>query len=476
MSDPGFSVIAVEDGQLAVQLDKPAYVSHRGDGTLTLVTPDQDLTLQSGDALIFSGGSLGAIWNPTDAVTSYIAGGIYSKPGFPIMFPSANLDLDNQGTSFASNLFATSEALEINISRVSLGAGETYGYSIGQHTLLLSQVMGEGLEQQKWANGNRVGAAHALLPSTYTFHNDGSGYYTLTNTSDQPVEAIFFGVSPASTSQSNSAAAPAASVETLFERELTQSELAIYQSDQWRWISMTQGTIHPGNLAIIVEGSPQAGNVGFNGLGVVCVTLGTLTANAAEGATVERGATGAQESADRSANVTLNAGDTLFVPPSTLPALWNASDSDATYVTGGVYTESNITPLNELGSGFTRGGITVQPGDLPHGVPITLFIQQVTIPSGASYAYAIRSETWLEAIVTGGELRQEKTVAWKTPGKPKTLVASVYSLHSDGPGDYTVMNDGTETVEISLFRVETQSSADVAATPVASREHEQSAN
>ena len=463
---PGISAISVYSGQLNARLVKAAVVYRQNGANSESISGPAEISVGAGDTLVFGAGSLAELWNPTDADTAYIAGGLYTKPGDPVLFTDDRTNTLPQGISFQVSIFAGVSSLELSTDRVAVEPGQTFAYSITPQTLFLASVVGDGLEKQEWANGERQGNARTLVPSSYSFHQDGPGYYTLTNDGTETVDIYLLKVVPPDALDSQPDA-PVSHVDTLFSRTLDQADLAAYQSDEWKWIGMTEGTMPPSGQAVIAEGSPEAGDIGFNGVGAISVTSGTLIANAAQGAMVERGATGAVEPIDRSADVPLEAGDTLIVPANTLPAIWNTSDTDATYVTGGVYTTSNITPLNEMDFSFTRGGIQTDPNDLAVGAPVTMSLQQVSIPPGANYSYSVSSETWLEAITSGGELQQEKRIGGELKGEPKRLVESTYSLHADGFGEYTLTNEGNTTVDVSFFRVEAVDLPDAAATPVA---------
>jgi hypothetical protein len=470
---PGMSVISVYSGQLNARLVKAAVIYRQNGAISESISGPAEISIGAGDTLVFGVHTLAELSNPTESDTAYIAGGLYTKPADPILFTDDRTSTIPQGISFQTSMFAGVSSLQLSTDRVVVEPGQTFAYSITSQTLFLANVVGGELEKQEWANGERQGKTRALVPSSYSFHRDGPGYYTLTNTGTEPVEILLFKV--ASTQIASATAVPVAIAETRFSKILSPEEMDLYGSSSWRWISFMRGTLQPGEEAITVEGSPTAGDMGsyLNGLGAITITSGVLVANAASGAVVERGSTGAIEPVDRRADVILEAGDTLIVPANTLPAVWNQSDAAVTYLAGGVYVQSNVNPLNGLGYYLMRVGITVNPDDLATGAPITISLHLVTIPPGAAYAYSVSPATWLEANTIGGELKQSKPVDGLPQGAPKTLVASFYSFHSSGPGDYILTNDGNETVEVSFFRVEAQGTPEASGSSVAPKYGEQ---
>ena len=390
MSNPGISIIEVETGTLTARLAEAAFVADRSRGnTLARVAAGTDVTLEAGESLVYTLGALSGFWNPNDFEASYVAAGLYTRPDYPIGFTDTVSSDVRGGISYDRDTFAGAEAIALTIDRVSIGPGETYGYTIDPRSLRVADVTGDGLDQQMWVDGVPSGKTRHLLATWYSLHQDGPGYYTLTNTGSLPVDVYLFQVQPARIDAET--LAPAATAETLFSKTLTPEEMTLYESENWKWISFSQGVLQPGDQAIIAEGSPTASDISLepSGLGAITVTSGTLVANAASGAVIERGATGAIEPIDRRADVSLEAGDTLIAPSNTLPAIWNKSSAPASYMAGGVYIKRNISPLNELDFDFTRSGITVHPSDFANGAAITMSLQRVTIPPGATYAYSV---------------------------------------------------------------------------------------
>ncbi len=474
LSWPGMTVFSVEYGEFTVALNGTVFVTRSGMSEPETVTAPGEVVLAAGDSMRFAPGAVASAENRISQIGWYVIGGLSERAH---RGPQRN-DVDNAealgGTTFDAALLEDQRPIDFSIDKVTIAPGGTFAYTLSPNSLLLAYVTNEGLQKSAWDGSELQGDSQRLLASHYTLHRDAPGGYILRNTGLDPVDVFLFGVEPAHVGAETSA--PAATAETLFSKTLTPEEMALYASDEWRWISFSQGTLQPGDRAIIAEGSPTAKEVGsdLNGLGAISILSGELVANAASGAVIERGTTGAIERIDRRADVILGTGDTLIAPATTLPAIWNKSDADASYLAGGVYIKRNISPLNELDFDFTKGGITVHPTDLATGTPVTMSLQHITMPPGASFAYTSSPATWLEAIVSGGELRQETTIDGIARGKPKTLLEGLYSLQSDGPGDYTLTNDGTETVEISFFRVEAPASSDATASPVASsdRDHE----
>ncbi|HET9661435.1 MAG TPA: hypothetical protein VFP05_13950 [Thermomicrobiales bacterium] len=88
---------------------------------------------------------------------------------------------------------------------------------------------------------------------------------------------------------------------------------------------------------------------------------------------------------------------------------------------------------------------------------LNIEIDQVSNGPGDTFAWATTPQTLLLAVVTGDRLMKQ---AWKNGvpiGKERSVLASMYSLLRDGAGYDTLTNEGTETVEISFFRLEAQS-------------------
>jgi hypothetical protein len=166
-------------------------------------------------------------------------------------------------------MFAGVPSLELSTDRVAVGPGQTFAYSITPQTLFLAYMDGDGLEQQKWANGVREGNARTLFPSAYSFHQDGPGYYTLTNTGEEPVEITLFKVAPPANLQPNAQLPDTA--DTLFSQTLDQSELEQYQSGDWSWTGITRGTIESGQESVIVPVSPVPYDPNYAGIGAIFV-------------------------------------------------------------------------------------------------------------------------------------------------------------------------------------------------------------
>jgi hypothetical protein len=264
---------------------------------------------------------------------------------------------------------------------------------------------------------------------------------------------------------SQSILSPSAAVETLFSQTLDQAELERYQSGDWSWIGITRGTIEPGEESVIVPSSPVAYDPDYTGIGAIFVEQGALAASVDAGAWILRGNGESTTRIDERTTVTLDAGDTLFLPPSALPALWNSGESEANYLAGGVYTSGSSYPLNEHDTRTQHGGTTVDPNDLAIGIPLTMSMEHISIGPGASYSYRVSSETWLMALVSGDGLQKRAQINGSSTGSVQTLVPSAYSLHQDGFGDYTLFNSGSETVDIYFYRVEPLSEPMPEATP-----------
>ncbi len=92
---------------------------------------------------------------------------------------------------------ADATSLEMSLQRVDIQPGETFGYAISPKTILMANAKGGLLERQAWAEGEPVGKPVKIIANEpYLLHNYGSGYFTLTNISANPVSIVLFSVAP----------------------------------------------------------------------------------------------------------------------------------------------------------------------------------------------------------------------------------------------------------------------------------------
>lgn len=464
MTYPGISFIEVERGQLTARLDQPALVGDRTvNSRLAQVQAGTDVTLEPGETLVFGIGTLSQFWNPTGEEAAYVAGGLYTKPDLPILFPGSEPNENHTGTSFPASKLAGVGSLNISTAQVTIDPGDTYAYVITGQTLLLGNVIGGGLTNRSWSKEARDDVVQSFSAGMHTFHRSGPGYYTLTNNGSEPVDVFFMQVAPP-VDAGPQPVAPAASVETLFDHAFSQADLGAYGASEWGWIELVEDRLNPGEAWSPIDGSHEAANPKWPGMTLLSLESGELAIHVAKPVTLFTGPNGAVEEIPADSDLTLTVGDALVFGTGAVERAENHSIQAAVFLSGGFFDRPHYTgQITNSGTVNTPGGTSFS-SDLPaNATSADASMRKVHIEPGESYFYTLTPSTLLIADVTGEGLRKAQ-VSEDAPGEPShRLLVSMYTLSNDNPGDYRLANTGSDPVDVYLFGLVMQSDSKSAA-------------
>jgi hypothetical protein len=193
-SDNSLHILAALDGELAVTVDSAATRFSQRQPTVGTDIGPGTVVLQSGDTLLYRDAS--AIWNPSDARTGFLMVSLLPE-STRFEPPTGATRMTVGGGPVSQPLAGGDAALDLSLQQVLLQPGETFGYSISSQMILMSNSVGGLLEKQAWADGTPVGKPLKVLAmEPYVLNNYGTGYFTLTNTSSNPVTIMFFAAAP----------------------------------------------------------------------------------------------------------------------------------------------------------------------------------------------------------------------------------------------------------------------------------------
>lgn len=189
-----FRFLTAIDGDIAVSLATPATIYHQSAPNVGSKVGPGIAQMRAGDTLVYQDAEM--IWNPSDTPTRFVEATLDSS--MPKFVPPTKMVRSGSGNSgIAPDFAADATSLDFSMQQIVLDPGESLGYTISPQTILVANSTGGLLEKQAWFDGEAQGNPLKVLAMTpYFLENYGTGYFTLTNVSANPVFISLFSVSP----------------------------------------------------------------------------------------------------------------------------------------------------------------------------------------------------------------------------------------------------------------------------------------
>jgi hypothetical protein len=174
---PGLNVLVVESGELIVAPEAEVLIGRGLSGAFESMPAGSAISLSAGDSLLYSTGTQGRFWNPTDTITVVVGGGGYIRPESPMfsVVPSRPEIHDrwtagqfSQGLNVSSETWPKDVPITMTIERISISPESETLLDVGTERWVLVAVERGDLEQTNYLQGVQSGAPISVLQGEMT--------------------------------------------------------------------------------------------------------------------------------------------------------------------------------------------------------------------------------------------------------------------------------------------------------------------